>query len=75
MTQDQTEKLFAVLSMFLIERNQQRDKVEAVERVLLRGNPELAHHYESALAEVQRDPRPSIDIGAALQELRQSLFP
>jgi glycerol-3-phosphate responsive antiterminator len=72
-TQDQKKKLFAVLRMFLIERNQQRDKVEAIEKVLER-NPELAPHYVRALAEVQRDPRPSVDIDAALEELRGSLF-
>jgi hypothetical protein len=74
MTEDQKSKLFAVLKMFLVERNQQRDKVEAIEKVL-QGNPELAPLYESALAAVKRDQgRPSVDVDYAYEQLRQSLF-
>jgi hypothetical protein len=73
MTKEQKDKLFAVLYMFLIERNEQRDKVHAVEKVL-EGTPGLAEFYKRELDAEQGDPRPSVDIRSALEELRQSLF-
>jgi hypothetical protein len=74
MNEEQKSLLITALRGFLIERNQHRDKIEALERVL-QGSQELAPHYAHALAEVQRNPSPSVDIEPMIEALRRSLFP